>query len=196
MADIRNIQRLGEQLVILMSDGSKVKAVPTPSGAFWVPEHKGSGPGPDPDPEPGDWVHPAGGPMPWSTYDDPLPGGGWGSHHYGAIDMPMSTGTPLKAATAGKIIYAGWEAGGGGNVVIIQPTGKPEGITYAHMDTISVSVGATVTAGQVVGTSGATGNVTGPHLHLEVRQNGTQWGPWFPAYQYFAGHGIDLGPQI
>lgn len=168
-----------------MDDGTVISGVGEGVAMFRFPASS-DGPGPV-----GDYVNPLVTPHNWTTYED-----GGGSHSGGAMDIPDALGTPLHAATTGKIIYAGWEDGGGGNVVIIQPTGKPEGIVYAHMQNISVSVGQSVTVNQVVGTLGSTGASSGPHLHLEVRRNGTQWGPWFPAYQYFKERGVDLGKQV
>lgn len=174
-------------MVAVLSDGSKMIAFPTGSGT-WVFKSASAPPDPDPDPEPtGDWVHPLGKPWPYTQRDD-----GGGSHSGGACDFPCGTTTPpLYAAHAGPVIYAGWEDGGGGNVVITRgPDG--EGITYAHLSRIDVTVGQQVTAGQVVGLVGTTGNSSGNHLHLEVRTNGTVWGAWLPSPQYFAARGVTL----
>ena len=175
----------GSQLSVLFDDGSKRFAYPTPGG-FWIIKSDGGGPGPS-----GDYTWPLGAPWGWTTYED-----GAGSHSAGALDFGTGGDTPpLFAAYAGEIIYAGFEPGGGGDVVVIKgPDG--EGITYAHMSSIDVSVGQVMTLGQKVGNVGATGTATGNHLHLEVRVNGTVWGSWYRAYDYFLEKGIDLGPQV
>jgi len=95
-----------------------------------------------------------------------------GLHGYrnSAVDYGMSVGTPLWAAAGGTVIRSmnsGWN-GGYGNYVIIQHANNTQTI-YGHMKNTIVSVGQTVTQGQLIGYSGNSGNSTGPHLHLEVR---------------------------
>ena len=190
MAEITYISEQGSQLAVHYDDGSVKFAAPA-TGGFWTMTPGKDDPDP-PNPEPSDWIHPLKEALPWSTYAD-----GNGSHSGGAVDIPAAQGRTLYACTDGKVIYSGWEAGGGGNVFILQPTGKPEGIVYAHMaNPPTVAVGATVKVGQPVGVVGMTGTASGPHLHLEVRQNGTQWGPWYRAVPYFTSKGVDMGRQI
>ena len=92
--------------------------------------------------------------------------GGTTSFH-GAIDIPSSTGTPIKAAAGGGVIVARYY-GAAGRTVFIDHGG---GMTtlYFHMNKIYVSVGQTVVTGDVIGSVGTTGRTTGPHLHFEVR---------------------------
>lgn len=185
MTNLKSVMQDGDRMVAVLSDGSKMVAFPTGSGT-WI--FKGeAGPPDPPDPPEGDWVHPLGKSWPYTTYED-----GGGSHSAGALDFPCGTDTPpLFAAHAGPILYAGWEDGGGGNVVVIGgPDG--EGITYAHLSRIDVTVGQQVTAGQTVGLVGTTGNSSGNHLHLEVRKNGVVWGSWHRALEYFASKGVTL----
>lgn len=94
-----------------------------------------------------------------------------GAHrdHHG-LDIAASTGTPIAAASGGTVTFAGQQRGYG-NIVIIDHGNGTE-TRYAHQDTIAVSKGQTVTAGQRVGTVGSTGLSTGPHLHFEVRRDG------------------------
>jgi murein DD-endopeptidase MepM/ murein hydrolase activator NlpD len=98
----------------------------------------------------------------------------WGRLHAG-IDVPLSVGTPLRAADGGKVVIAGF-TGGYGNYTCIQHTGSMS-TCYAHQSSIGTTVGSTVSKGQVIGQSGNTGNSTGPHLHFEVRINGSPVDP-------------------
>jgi len=98
----------------------------------------------------------------------------WGRLHAG-IDVPLPVGTPLRAADGGKVVIAGW-TGGYGNYTCIQHTGSLS-TCYAHQSSLGVGVGASVSQGQVIGRSGNTGNSTGPHLHFEVRVNGSPVDP-------------------
>ncbi|MGI8594059.1 MAG: murein hydrolase activator EnvC family protein [Solirubrobacteraceae bacterium] len=98
----------------------------------------------------------------------------WGRLHAG-IDIPAPVGTPIRAADSGKVILAGSQ-GGYGNYTCIQHSGSMS-TCYAHQSSIGVSVGQSVRQGQVIGATGNTGNSTGPHLHFEVRINGTPVDP-------------------
>ena len=80
------------------------------------------------------------------------------------------SGTPIKAAAAGTVIYAGWMEGYGNLVVIDHGNGLAT--AYAHQSSIAVGNGASVSQGQVIGYVGCTGYCFGPHLHFEVRVNG------------------------
>jgi murein DD-endopeptidase MepM/ murein hydrolase activator NlpD len=93
----------------------------------------------------------------------------WGRMHEG-IDLGAAYGTPIGAAAAGTVIYAGW-LGGYGNLTVIDHGG---GIAtaYGHQSRIAVSVGQQVARGEIIGYVGSTGHSTGPHLHFEVRVNG------------------------
>tara|TARA_R110002167_G_scaffold34906_1_gene111524 strand:+ start:1859 stop:3124 length:1266 start_codon:yes stop_codon:yes gene_type:complete len=87
-------------------------------------------------------------------------------------DYAAATGTPIKAAGDGKIIFAG-RKGGYGNVVIIQHGTRYQTL-YAHMNSFhrSVRKGRSVKQGQIIGYVGSTGLATGPHLHYEFRVDG------------------------
>lgn len=99
-----------------------------------------------------------------------------GSHSgHIALDFGVPVGTPVKATLDGKVVYAGWNDQGYGNLVIIE--NGPYRVYFAHLSKIPVKVGEKVTAGSVIGYSGNTGNSTGPHLHYEVRKNGRQIDP-------------------
>ncbi|WP_407567192.1 peptidoglycan DD-metalloendopeptidase family protein [Polymorphospora sp. A560] len=83
-----------------------------------------------------------------------------------AVDFAMPQGTPIVASAAGIIHYAGWSAGGG--IIALIDHGNNRCSQYAHLSGTTVSKGNRVAQGQQIGTSGATGNVTGPHLHWNV----------------------------
>ena len=99
---------------------------------------------------------------------------GTGRMHYG-IDFHGSGGDPIYAASAGTVLTSGWRNGYGNTVVISHGNGYTT--LYAHQSSIAVSAGATVAGGQVIGYVGSTGWSTGPHLHFEVRVNGTAVDP-------------------
>ncbi|MDR7451322.1 MAG: LysM peptidoglycan-binding domain-containing M23 family metallopeptidase [Armatimonadota bacterium] len=92
----------------------------------------------------------------------------WGRHHHG-IDIAAPAGTPITAALDGTVQFAGRLAGYG-RLVILNHGG---GLTtyYGHASQLLVKVGDRVTQGQLVARVGATGEVTGPNLHFEVRRN-------------------------
>lgn len=98
---------------------------------------------------------------------------------HSGIDIGGPNGGSIHAANSGKVIFAGWQ-GGYGKVVIIdhgQVNGKPTTTLYAHMSSIGVSQGQSVSKGQVIGREGSTGYSTGPHCHFEVRVNGVPKNP-------------------
>lgn len=101
--------------------------------------------------------------------------GGWlsqGAHPgHTALDIAVPLGTNVVAADRGKVISAGWNPTGYGFRVVIDH-GIDYITLYAHMSDIYVQPGDIVGKGQVLGLSGANGNITGPHLHFEVRDFG------------------------
>ena len=98
----------------------------------------------------------------------------WGRMHTG-IDIGVADGTPIHAAAAGRVIYAVWMDGYGNLAFIDHGSGLSTG--YAHQSSVAVSNGETVAQGQVIGYVGCTGHCFGPHLHFEVRVNGTPVDP-------------------
>ncbi|MFI5260212.1 MAG: peptidoglycan DD-metalloendopeptidase family protein [Candidatus Paceibacteria bacterium] len=106
-------------------------------------------------------------------YSNPLPGGliTQGIHGWNAVDLSAARGTPIHAAADGTVIIArnngGWNGGYGNYVVITHDNGSQT--LYGHMKNTIVSPGQSVSAGQVIGYEGSTGESTGPHLHFEVR---------------------------
>jgi hypothetical protein len=99
-----------------------------------------------------------------------------GDHLHSGIDFPVPQGTPVGAAGVGSVIFAGYNSGGYGNLVVVQ---HRLGYTswYAHLSSIAVSSGQAVDGGTRVGYVGSTGNSTGPHLHFEVRRYDTPIDP-------------------
>lgn len=104
---------------------------------------------------------------------NPLPGAvkTQGIHGYNGVDLAgVPVGTPVIAAARGTVIVAkpsGWN-GGYGSYVVVRHTNGTQTL-YAHLSSVSVSVGQSVSAGTVIGGMGNTGRSTGPHLHFEVR---------------------------
>jgi murein DD-endopeptidase MepM/ murein hydrolase activator NlpD len=93
----------------------------------------------------------------------------WASYHTG-LDFNGNTGDPIKAIANGTVISAGFD-GSYGNKTVVELEDGTE-LWYCHQSAIDVSVGDTVRAGEVIGLVGATGHVTGSHLHVEVRPGG------------------------
>jgi murein DD-endopeptidase MepM/ murein hydrolase activator NlpD len=97
----------------------------------------------------------------------------WGRMHEG-IDIAAGYGTPITAAASGVVIYAGW-MGGYGNLIIIDHGGGLA-TAYGHQSSFAVG-GGSVSQGQTIGYVGCTGHCFGPHLHFEVRINGSAVDP-------------------
>ncbi|MFE2415212.1 peptidoglycan DD-metalloendopeptidase family protein [Kitasatospora sp. NPDC059408] len=113
----------------------------------------------------------------------------WASGHHTGQDFVASTGTPVRAVANGVVVKAD-NGGAYGNEVEIQlADGKYA--QYAHLSSIGVTVGQSVTVGQQLGLSGATGNVTGPHLHFEIR-TGPEYGSDIDPVAYLRAHGVAL----
>ncbi|MFJ8079523.1 peptidoglycan DD-metalloendopeptidase family protein [Streptomyces sp. NPDC096205] len=114
----------------------------------------------------------------------------WSSGYHTGADFVVPTGTSLKAVGAGTVVSAGWGGAYGNQVVVKLADGYYA--QYAHLSALSVSAGQTVTAGQQVGLSGATGNVTGPHLHFEIRTT-PDYGSDVDPVAYLRSHGVAIG---
>ncbi|MFE2107532.1 peptidoglycan DD-metalloendopeptidase family protein [Kitasatospora sp. NPDC059463] len=113
----------------------------------------------------------------------------WSSGHHTGADFVASTGTPLRAVANGTVVKAGNGGAYGNEVEIKLADGKYA--QYAHLSSIGVKVGQTVTAGQQIGLSGATGNVTGPHLHFEIR-TGSEYGSDIDPIAYLRARGVAI----
>lgn len=119
-----------------------------------------------------------------------MSGSMWSSGYHTGVDFVVPTGTSLKAVGAGTVVSAGWGGAYGNQVVIKLSDGYYA--QYAHLSQLSVSAGQTVTAGQQVGLSGATGNVTGPHLHFEIRTT-PDYGSDVDPVAFLRSHGVSVG---
>lgn len=97
------------------------------------------------------------------------------SSAHGGLDIATSTGTPIKAAAAGTVNYAGYNGSYGYMIKISHGNGVET--VYAHCSQLIASQGQAVSQGQVIAKVGSTGNSTGPHLHFEVRVNGVLQNP-------------------
>ena len=99
-----------------------------------------------------------------------------GGRKHAGIDFPVAYGTRVGAAGVGTTIFAGWNSGGYGNLVVVQ---HRLGYTtwYAHLSQITSYVGEQVSGGTRIGYVGSTGYSTGPHLHFEVRKWNTPVDP-------------------
>ncbi|MEU3725833.1 peptidoglycan DD-metalloendopeptidase family protein [Streptomyces sp. NPDC031705] len=98
----------------------------------------------------------------------------WSSGYHTGLDFAAPTGTPVKAVGGGKVISAGWSGAYGYRIVLQLDDGTE--VWYCHLSSMSVTSGS-VGAGETIGRVGATGNVTGAHLHLEVRKGGSTVDP-------------------
>lgn len=96
--------------------------------------------------------------------------------HYGT-DFAVWSGTDIQSFADGTVALVGWDAGYG-NYVIVEHENDWQTL-YAHCSEILVYSGQSVSMGDVIAKSGATGEVTGPHLHFELRKDGTFYNPEF-----------------
>ena len=116
-------------------------------------------------------------PLPGHTYiscnfgDDDA----YGNSGHRGTDIPAPEGTPILAAHSGTVIISGWNNSYGNQVLLDNGAGLST--RYAHMTQTAVAAGEAVTAGQVIGNVGNTGDSTGFHLHFEVMQNGVRVNP-------------------
>lgn len=113
----------------------------------------------------------------------------WSSGYHTGVDFIAKSGTTVKAVGAGTVVSAGWGGSYGNEVVIQHEDGKYS--QYAHLSSLAVSVGQSVTGGQSLGLSGSTGNSTGPHLHFEIR-TGSSYGSDVDPLAYLRSKGVTV----
>lgn len=93
-----------------------------------------------------------------------------------AIDLGGEIGTPIKPIMPGVVAYAGWDNSGYGNLVVLDHQNNIQSY-YAHLSKIEVKTRESVGMNTEIGKLGITGHTTGPHLHLEIHQNGVSLNP-------------------
>ena len=132
----------------------------------------------------------SGGVMIWPTLESSYITSPYGSRlhpiqgvikNHDGIDIGGKLGDPVYAAADGIVIYSQYNTGGYGNMVMIDHGLNTNGVKivtlYAHGNKLLKSVGETVKQGDIIMEMGSTGNSTGPHVHFEVRENGTHVDP-------------------
>ncbi len=109
----------------------------------------------------------------------------WGTFHTGQ-DFAAPSGSPVHAIGAGVIVSAGWDGPYGNKLVIRHPDGTES--WYCHLSSF-VRTSGPVGVGELIARVGATGNVTGPHLHLEIHPGG---GPAVDPLVWLRAHGVSV----
>jgi murein DD-endopeptidase MepM/ murein hydrolase activator NlpD len=115
--------------------------------------------------------------------------GPWAAGHHTGVDLAAAVGTDVRSVGAGTVVRSGWDGAYGDDVLVRMDGG--DYTLYAHLSHVSVTAGEQVAAGQQVGLSGATGHVTGPHLHFEVRTS-THYGSDIDPLAYLRAHGVAI----
>ncbi|MCX5371483.1 M23 family metallopeptidase [Streptomyces sp. NBC_00015] len=113
----------------------------------------------------------------------------WSSGSHTGVDFHAASGTSVHAVGSGTVVEAGWGGSYGNQIVIKMHDGTYT--QYGHLSSLAVSVGQTVTPGERIGLSGATGNVTGPHLHFEARTT-AEYGSDIDPVAYLRTHGVNV----
>ncbi|KUM85129.1 M23 family metallopeptidase [Streptomyces pseudovenezuelae] len=113
----------------------------------------------------------------------------WSSGSHTGVDFHAASGTSVHAVGRGTVVETGWGGSYGNQIVIRMADGTYT--QYGHLSSIGVSVGQSVTPGQQIGLSGATGNVTGPHLHFEARTS-PEYGSDIDPVSYLRSHGVNV----
>ncbi|WP_328751058.1 M23 family metallopeptidase [Streptomyces sp. NBC_00285] len=113
----------------------------------------------------------------------------WSSGSHTGVDFHAASGTSVHTVGRGTVVEAGWGGSYGNEIVIRMADGTYT--QYGHLSSIGVSVGQSVTPGQQIGLSGATGNVTGPHLHFEARTT-AEYGSDIDPVAYLRSHGVSV----
>jgi LysM repeat protein len=131
-------------------------------------------------------IAPVGGPIGTGYH---VAGSSWSKGYHTGVDFPVPTGTSVRSVAAGRVVSAGWGGSYGYQVVIRHADGRYT--QYGHLSAISVRAGQSVSEGQRIGRSGATGNATGPHLHFEVR-TGPGFGSDIDPLRYLRAGGVRI----
>lgn len=86
------------------------------------------------------------------------------------VDLAFSEGSPIQSMTSGTVVFSGKQRGYGNTVIVEGPGGVR--VRYAHLEELEVEEGTDIAKGQEIGLAGSTGRSTGPHLHVEIEQDG------------------------
>ncbi|MEU6665228.1 M23 family metallopeptidase [Streptomyces sp. NPDC046727] len=113
----------------------------------------------------------------------------WSSGSHTGVDFHAASGTAVHAVGSGTVVSTGWGGAYGNQIVIRMADGMYT--QYGHLSSIGVTVGQKVVPGQQIGLSGATGNVTGPHLHFEARTT-PEYGSDVDPVAYLRQHGVNI----
>ncbi|MFJ6104479.1 M23 family metallopeptidase [Streptomyces sp. NPDC092359] len=113
--------------------------------------------------------------------------GSWSKGYHTGQDFAVPSGTTVRSVGPGRVVTAGYGRSYGYEVVVRHPDGRYS--QYAHLSRIDVTPGQSVSGGQRIALSGATGRVTGPHLHFEVRTS-PSFGSDVSPLAYLRGHGV------
>ncbi|MFF8841230.1 peptidoglycan DD-metalloendopeptidase family protein [Streptomyces sp. NPDC015127] len=113
----------------------------------------------------------------------------WSSGYHTGVDFIAGSGTSVKSVGPGTVVSAGWSGSYGNEVVIQHSDGTYS--QYAHLSSLGVSSGQSVSGGEQIGLSGSTGNSTGPHLHFEIRTS-PSYGSDIDPLAYLRQHGVSL----
>ncbi|GAA3157291.1 M23 family metallopeptidase [Streptomyces echinatus] len=113
----------------------------------------------------------------------------WSSGSHTGVDFHAASGTTVHAVGSGTVVSTGWGGAYGNQIVIRMADGMYT--QYGHLSSIGVTVGQKVVPGQQIGLSGATGNVTGPHLHFEARTT-PDYGSDVDPVAYLRHHGVNV----
>lgn len=113
----------------------------------------------------------------------------WSSGSHTGVDFHAPSGTSVHAVGSGTVVTAGWGGAYGNQIVLKMNDGTYT--MYGHLSSIGVSVGQTVTPGEQIGLSGATGNTTGPHLHFEARTT-AEYGSDIDPVGYLRSHSVNV----
>ncbi|KAB8169686.1 peptidoglycan DD-metalloendopeptidase family protein [Streptomyces sp. 3MP-14] len=116
--------------------------------------------------------------------------GGWAAGYHTGVDFAAPVGTPVHSVGPGRVIETGYSGDYGNAVTVAMDDGHFT--LYAHLDSIAVEPGQSVTAESWLGDSGNTGRSTGPHLHFEVRTSNV-YGSDIDPLSYLVGHGVEIG---
>jgi murein DD-endopeptidase MepM/ murein hydrolase activator NlpD len=170
----KRIQGLQSEMTALASEDAKIRALLAGSGPSTAAKLGGRG---NETPNGSQFANPTKGGFIWPVHGPVTSeyGDRWGGFHSG-IDIGAVIGTPIAASKTGVVVYAGWNDGGYGNLVLIDH-GNGYATAYGHQSRVAVSVGQVINQGQTLGYVGCTGNCSGQHLHFEVRVNGSPQNP-------------------